>query len=184
MSAEHNHTEEDRLEYDNTDHFTCPLCFKTISATRPPIFNADNCSCVEVAAFSTSMQRTHPSPYQWTPRYDSSPDVYQQYRPESYASSNRSVPSPEGVENTQPNFNISTDFLPLAPEAGLGEAQHRRISSFQMDLSYQMRRFLAEQEYDPSIYAPTPAPSVTGFLSQETHILSQAAEKGSKRSKE
>jgi hypothetical protein len=107
------------------------------------------------------------------------------YHPESYASSNRSVLSPDGVENAQPNINISTDFLPLAPEAGLNEVQHRRTSSVQADMSYQMRRFLVEQEYHHPISAPTPAPSPSKFLPQETHIISnkpQRKGKGSKKS--
>jgi hypothetical protein len=185
----YNHTEESRLEYGDTDQFTCPRCYKIISASRPPIFNSDNCSCVEAAAFSNGilMQRTQPSPYEQTPwlHYEASPPMYQQYHPESYASSNRSVPSPEGVENAQPNMNISSNFLPLAPETGLNEAQHRRTSSIHTDMSYQMRRFLVERDYNQPISAPTPAPSP--FLSQETHILSQTPprrERGSRRSKQ
>jgi hypothetical protein len=114
--------------------------------------------------------------------------MYQQYHPESYASSNRSVPSPEGVENAQPNINISNDFLPLGPDTGLNEAQHRRTSSVHTDMSYQMRRFLIERDYNQPISAPTPASSPARFLSQETHILSQAPQRrekteGSKQSK-
>jgi len=83
-------------------------------------------------------------------------------------------------------MNISNDFLPLGPDAGLNEAQHRRTSSANTDMSYQMRRFLVEQDYHQPVYTRTPAPSPTRFLSQETHILSQSPpklEKARKRSK-
>ncbi|TVY92972.1 hypothetical protein LAWI1_G001313 [Lachnellula willkommii] len=185
-SPDYNRIEDARLEYGDTDQFTCPRCFKMISASRPPVFNSDNCSCVEVAAYNGAMQRTHPSPYEQTPWYEyeyeyqlqAPPHMYP-YQPESYASSNHSAPSPEGVENALPNMAISNDFLPLCPEAGLNEAQHRRTSSFTTDMSYQMRRFLVEQEsHQPArARAPTPpspsAPaSPSGFLAQETHILS------------
>lgn len=30
------------------DQWACPSCFKTISTSRPPIINADNCSCVDL----------------------------------------------------------------------------------------------------------------------------------------
>jgi len=188
MSApDHARIERTRLEYGDTDQFTCPRCFKMISASRPPVFNSDNCSCVEVAAYNGAMQRTQPSPYEQTPWYEyqlqASPHLYP-YRPESYASSNRSALSPDGVENPQPNINISNDFLPLGPEAGLNEVQHRRNSSVYTDMSYQMRRFLVEQEYYQPVHAPTPAPSPSKFLPQETHILSNKSPKNKKGSKQ
>lgn len=188
-SPEYNFIEDTCLEYGDTDQFTCPRCFKMISASRPPVFNSDNCSCVEAAAYNGAMQRTHPSPYEQTPWHEyeyqlqASPHMYP-YQPESYASSNHSAPSPEGVENALPNMTISNEFLPLCPEAGLNEAQHRRTSSFTTDMSYQMRRFLVEQESHHPARAPTP-PSPSRFLAQETHILStrpQGKGRGSRES--
>lgn len=133
------------------DEYTCPLCYKTISPDRPPVFNDDNCSCVESAMVSNggegqqSFERT-------------------QYRPDSYASSSHSVPSPEGPENKEPNIHLTHTFLPLGPEGGHNEREHRRSSASRQNMSYPMRRFLIDldMEYDE------PAP--TRFLQQEVHV--------------
>ncbi|TVY50137.1 hypothetical protein LOCC1_G000032 [Lachnellula occidentalis] len=185
-SPDYNRVEDTRLEYGDTDQFTCPQCFKMISASRPPVFNSDYCSCGGAAAYNGAMQRSHPSPYEQTPWYEyqlqAPPHMYP-YQAASYASSNHSAPSPEGVENAVPNMTISNDFLPLCPEAGLNEAQHRRTSSFTTDMSYQMRRFLVEQEPHHPARAPTP-PTASKFLAQETHILSTKPQRKGQGSRE
>ncbi|KAF4637424.1 hypothetical protein G7Y89_g645 [Cudoniella acicularis] len=187
---EHEDLDHINLEYGEPDQFTCPDCFKTISASRPPVFNTENCSCVETAMISNGGGQLPPSPtYAYAMHgIDSTPQVNNYYRPESYASSSRSVSCPEGPENAQPNITLlNNNYLPLAPETGLNEVEHRRSSSFNSDMSYQMRRFLVEQEQHQAAYAATTAAAPNHFLQQDIHVQSQTSlkvAKSSKKSKE
>jgi hypothetical protein len=180
--AEHHSNDTNDAHYpnENLENWQLP-CEQCIS--RPPVFNADNCSCAEVAAHSRGCQHLSQSSFYEQPRfhYENTLPVYHQ-QPQSYASSSISVPSPEGPEREDPNKPPTNNFLPLGPEAGLNETQHRRSASFHSDLSYQMRRFLVEQEehQHPAPYATERAPAESGFLPQDIYIQSQAPGKGKK----
>ncbi|EHK98841.1 hypothetical protein M7I_5351 [Glarea lozoyensis 74030] len=83
------------------EDFTCPTCFRTISADRFPILNLENCSCIDTT--------TANSP----PKND--------YNPESPPSSANSVPPEARNQNT---------FRSLAPSPSLGQTEqtHPAIS--------------------------------------------------------
>ncbi len=188
--AHHEHHDMDHNDhlYDPIDQWACPNCYKAISASRPPTFNAENCSCVEVGThsndtgehFSQPMVREQPMYH-----YDTTTQFHTQ-RPQSYASSSLSGPCPEGPEREDPNMHLTTVYLPLGPETGLNEAQHRRTASFHSDMSYPMQRFLGEQDYFQP-YGTEHAATNSKFLPQDIYIQSQASKKvnrGTKRSKQ
>ncbi|KAH8663133.1 hypothetical protein BGZ60DRAFT_566017 [Tricladium varicosporioides] len=159
-------------EYGELDQYTCLQCFKTISSSRRPVYNSDNCSCVEAAMASNGGGHNPPSPPYGQTFYRQETSTHMNlYQPESYASSSHSVPCPEGPENAQPNITLANNYLPLAPEMGHNEAEHRRSFSFNSDMTYQMRRFLVEQQNQEHARPPTPSPN--HFLSQEVHLQSQ-----------
>jgi len=181
MAEHHDHdTNDAHYQNENLEQWQlpCEQCIRTFSSSRPPVFNADNCSCAEVASHTRGGQHLSQSPFyeQPTYHYENTLPVYHQ-QPQSYASSSISVPSPDGPEREDPN-----NFLPLGPEAGLNETQHRRLASFHSDMSYQMRRFLVEQEehQHPAPYATEHGPTETRFLPQDIYIQSQAPAKGKK----
>jgi hypothetical protein len=161
----------------------CEQCIRTLSSSRPPVFNADNCSCAEVASHTRGGPHISQSPRYERPmyHYENTLPIYHQ-QPQSYASSSISVPSPEGPEREDPNAQSTNNFLPLGPEAGLNETQHRRSASFHSDMSYQMHRFLVEQEecQNPPPYATEHGPTETRFLRQDIHIQSPAPDTGKK----
>lgn len=170
--SENQDMEYNNAEYGELDQYTCLQCFKTISSSRQPVYNGDNCSCVETAmAGNGGGHGPHSPTYRQTFYGREASAQMNHYQPESYASSSRSVPCPEGPENAQPNITLANNYLPLAPEMGNNEAEHRRSSSFNSDMSYQMRRFLVEQQYQECARPPTPSPN--HFLSQEVHLQSQ-----------
>lgn len=121
----------------------------THTASRPPIYNPENCSCFESTGpidrtFGTpatirASQVQHSSPYDHT--------VFQPPAPISYASSNRSgtAPGPEEPERDVPNLRLPDGFLQLVPGPGLGEDRHR-TASFRSELSWVTRQYLQEQQ--------------------------------------
>ena len=189
--AHQNHNIDNNDEtYEPIDQWEleCFRCHKPISADRPPNYNSENCSCVEVGThgagpgeyFSQPMIREQPMYH-----YDSTTHTYYHNQsPQSYASSNLSGPWPEGPEREDPNAHFTGGYLPLGPSIGLNEAQHRRTASFNSNLSFPMLRFLGERDlcYDTTEQAPTNS----RFLSQDLHIQSHTSNKvqrGTKRSK-
>ena len=129
-------------------HCTCPMCFKKISFSRPA--GPDNCTCTEDCSF-------YP------------------HQVQSYASSSLSVCCPEGPESEFPHINITNTFLPLSPEPGLNEAEHRRSSEFCSNMSYQMRRYLIEPENnEPSGFNGA---SSSRFLSEDAYVAPQISSK-------
>ncbi|KAG9235652.1 hypothetical protein BJ875DRAFT_440163 [Amylocarpus encephaloides] len=168
------HLESNDLEYED---FSCPFCFRTISSDRPPIFNSDNCSCVEAAMVINGSNGTNDGPSSFEQPL---------YSPESCASSSPSTRCPEGPETTHPNLHLSDSCLPLCPPPSPNEHEHASTSS-KLDLSYQLRRYLIEQEATqyPSP-SPSPEPS-SPFPRQELHVQlpgSMMVGKSSKRSKQ
>jgi hypothetical protein len=79
-----------------------------------------------------------------------------------------SASSTEGPEREDPITHTTSNVLPLGPVAGLNETRHRHSGSFHSDMSYQMRRFLVEQEE-----AQYPAPYATENDHAESRFLPQ-----------
>jgi hypothetical protein len=166
--TEQHHVPNNGPRYD--DDPACPFCFRNISADRPPILSPENCSCIDTTMDGgPGRQETFEQP---------------SYSPESYASSGRSVPCPEGPENHQPNITTKNHYLPLGPSPGLNEREHRRSSSFKSDMSYQLRRFLIEdEEYDHMPVQMEREARCTKFLQQDVQLsVSMAVAKSSKKS--
>jgi hypothetical protein len=185
---EHHDNDHNDQPFENIDQWSCVHCYKLVSASRPPNFNPENCSCVEVGThangtgehFSQPMIREQPMYH-----YDTTTHYHTQ-RPQSYASSSLSGPCPEGPEREDPNMHITNGYLPLGPAAGLNEPQHQRTASFHSNISYPMQRFLGELDYLPP-YETEHVPTNGPFLSQGLYIQSQVSKKvnnGTKRSKQ
>jgi len=104
---------------DNTQK--CVQCHSTIPPNQPPVFNTENCSCVEDGAgegvsqpplieqptyfFETANNR---HPYAQQPRSGPSPPL--------------SVTCPEGPEREYPQIQALSSYLPLRPSPGEGYA--------------------------------------------------------------
>ena len=141
------------------DQRTRYWCCRTISSCNPPITNIDNCNCLDTRIF-----QAHQSPPSFT-----------------FASSASSASFPKGHESQMISRKT---YLPLAPEAELDEFRHRRPSSFDDRMSYQIRRFLV----DPATQRPTGEHDSTSsafkVLQQDIHIqLLKSAGNGNKRRK-
>ncbi|KAL2067309.1 hypothetical protein VTL71DRAFT_1733 [Oculimacula yallundae] len=192
------HQAEAFSQFENFNDWTCPTCYKRISASRPPIYNADNCSCDDIAAYHTGYL-SEPATYNhqfYNP--DIASPVYNQAQ--SINSSSASVPCPEGPEHEDLNLQIGNAYLPLAAAPGLNELQHQqRASSSHPEMSYLLHRFLNDPQILPSetsVYdteraaCDAPAPSDANFnfkpdfLSQEIHLQSsRKTKRGSPYSK-
>lgn len=82
------------------------------------------------------------------------------------------------------DLHVSNTYLPLGPDMGLNEVQHRRSASFESDMSYQMRRFLVEDGYHQTEHENG---GNANFLQQDVKIgygctTSKKVNKGSKPS--
>ncbi|CAG8982763.1 hypothetical protein HYALB_00001044 [Hymenoscyphus albidus] len=153
------------------EEFTCLLCYKTISADRPPIFNDDNCSCVEAAMVSNGGEGQQS--FRLIPR------------PDSYASSALSVPSPEGPENEEPDIDLTANFPPVGPECGQSERRDSRSSVSGAYMSYQMRRFLVDlgQECGENTVTPPSLSPRDDHIDVQSSIMACLSSKsGSKKS--
>lgn len=141
----HNHH---HYQHEALDQWLCSQCFKTISPTRPPILNLDNCSCVDLGSGGGGGMS---SPYDQPrltleqPVYTYDTTTHQQYNTQQLGTSTTDS-APERTNNA--TYRLPNTYLTLGPETGLNEAQHRRSASFESEMSYQMRRFLVEQSYD------------------------------------
>jgi len=158
MTTPNHNIFDDEHQYNPSEQWdlTCSQCFKTISAFRPPIFNPENwhyCSCVEDPA-------------------EKSQNVYETNldQTQSYASSLKSAPCIEGPER-----EANQEFLPLGPDRGLNESQHRRSASFRSEMSFQIRMYLADLKENQR--GRKMEEEETEFLSQEVHILWQRKER-------
>jgi len=185
---EHNEA-EGHAQYEQFSDWTCPHCFRKISATRPPVFNADNCSCDEVALFhaGNAAYYSEPATYE-QPLYNPEITAPYHHQARSEASSSASVPCPEGPERDNPDLQVGNSYLPLVePRHGLNEIQHQRTASFHSDMSYPLQRFLGEMNTHPATTYNTEHPeraSNTNFLSQEIHLQSsKKIKKGTPHSK-
>ncbi|CAG8950689.1 hypothetical protein HYFRA_00002899 [Hymenoscyphus fraxineus] len=170
MAQHQNHqTPNNTLGY---EEFTCLLCYKTISADRPPIFNDDNCSCVEAAMVSNGGEGQQ--------SFGRIP------RPDSYASSTQSVPSPEGPENEEPDMDLTATFPPVGHECGQSERRDSRPSVSGAYMSYQMRRFLVDlgQECGENIVTPPSFPPRDDHMDVQSSMMACSSSKksGSKKS--
>jgi len=165
-------------ECDSQWELTCHQCFKTISPTRPPVFNPDNCSCAETGTFING--DNHPDNDHPVCHYELS--AYHNQAQSSTASS-ISDACPEGPEHEKPELSCGNTYLPLAPEIGLNEPQHRRSSSSHHNMSYQMRRFLIDQDSIRPLHCIESAAPETRFLNQDMYIQFQRSKKDKNRSK-
>ncbi|KAG4442749.1 hypothetical protein IFR05_001766 [Cadophora sp. M221] len=189
MDFPENNEAEVHAQFESFDDWACPVCFKKMSASRPPIFNADNCSCDEVANFHIGNNRYYSEPAIYEhPLYNPgvAAPVYNQAQ--SVASSSASVPCPEGPERENPNLPVGNSYLPLAAAPGLNETQHQRAASFHSDMSYPLQRFLGEMKTHPGVYETEhidhDRASNSNFLSQEIHLQSsRKVKRGSPHSK-
>ena len=168
----------DNEGYYDLDQWTtlCGTCLKAVSSSRPPVYNADNCSCADLGDYTnglTQVPQPAASPGQRF-RFEHNDAAY--YPPQSYASSTASVPCPEGVEREDPGLYVVSHYLPVAPDLGLNEVQHRRSASVHSDMSYQMRRFLVDQRDNQPRQDLSP-PTKSNFLPQDIYIQSQTAKK-------
>lgn len=113
----------------STDSTPCSQCFKLIPATRPPVFNPDYCSCVEVSSqFNCGIQLTQSS------------ETGQPLRRRD-------------AKNEEPNIHSTNRYVSLSPDPGLNETQQRRSSSIHSDTPFQMRRFLVESATEGPKYS-------------------------------
>ncbi|KAH7330301.1 hypothetical protein BKA65DRAFT_56599 [Rhexocercosporidium sp. MPI-PUGE-AT-0058] len=189
MTFPENNEAEAHAQFERFKDWTCPICFKKISASRPPIFNADNCSCDEVANYHIGNNGYYSEPATYEhPLYnpDVAAPVYNQAR--SVASSSASIPCPEGPEHENPNLPIGNAYLPLAAAPGLNETEHQRAASFHSEMSYPLQRYLGELRTHPGLYetelVDRTSNSNSKFLSQEIHLQSsKKVKKGSPHSK-
>jgi len=201
IMAHHDHHDYTSDQQYNSSQWelTCPQCFKTLSPDRCPIYNPDNCSCMDLSGLTLDDHPHSPSSPYGQQAYDE-PAKFNYFRTaHSDASSNLgSIHCPEGPEREDPGneplMNNTHGYtngelirpLPICPLLGLNEERHRSLFS-RNEMSYQLRRFL---EADTDTYVPysfphIPAPSQTQYLSQAMHIQSQIVEKhgcGSKKS--
>jgi hypothetical protein len=192
MGHQNHDSDNNDQSYEKVDQWelACFQCHKPISADRPPNYNCENCSSVEVGThangagqhFSYPMVREQPM-YHYAV---TTPTQYHNQSPQSYASSNLSGPCPEGPEKEDPNMHFTTTYLPLGPPIGLNEIQHQRTASFHSDMSLPMQRFLSSCDYHEP-YATVHVPMESRFLQQDLYIVSQASKKvhqSTKRSKQ
>ncbi|KAH8599026.1 hypothetical protein B0O99DRAFT_683750 [Bisporella sp. PMI_857] len=167
-----NHSEDQA--YNEQWELACSICYETTSASRPPIYNARNCPCINLSGLTIAEHDQSPSPQEQ--------QVYEEptYLPQSRCTSELSVSCPEGPEREDPSMRTNTNgnrFLPIVPPLGLNEAQHRRSASFHSDLSYPMLLFLSSSSDLPSLPSYVTNPSSTRYLSQDLHIQFQRREK-------
>ena len=133
--------------YEGMDQWSCFQCHKTISSTRPPTFNPDNCSCAEVGSHSTAEYTSQPMIREQPAYHYDKVTQYHTQRAQSYASSSVSGRGPEGPEREDPNArHLTNEYLPLVAPEGLNEMIVQRAASFYSDLSYPMQKFLFERE--------------------------------------
>jgi len=77
-------------------------------------------------------------------------------------------------------MRLTNAYLPLGPDTGLNELQHRRSASFESNLSYPMRRFLVEEGYNQTQLSSEEAVE-NRFLQQDVKMgSSKKVTKGSK----
>ncbi|KAL5313794.1 hypothetical protein ACEPPN_018217 [Leptodophora sp. 'Broadleaf-Isolate-01'] len=186
MAFQENNEAEVHAQFERFDDWACPVCFKKISASRPPIFNADNCSCDEVANYHIGNNGYYSEPATYEhPLYN--PGVAAPVYSQAQSVASSSVPCPEGPEREDPNLPIGNAFLPLAADPGLNEIQHQRTASFHSDMSYPLQRFLGEMKTHPTVYATEHidrdrTSNNSKFLSQEIHLQSSRKVKKGSRS--
>ncbi|PSS20257.1 hypothetical protein M430DRAFT_49937 [Amorphotheca resinae ATCC 22711] len=173
--AQYHRFKEDREQCERIDQWECLKCFKTTSASRPPVFNPDNCSCAEAGSLAAGIGGPPQATAFDQARYPcESPGAACHYAAQSYASSSVSAKCPEGPERELPDIEVADS---IGSESGLSEVQHRRSVSAPSDMSFQMRRFLFEQDYDQSSCIVEPASSEMRFLQQDIFIQSENTQK-------
>jgi hypothetical protein len=160
------------LELDHSELFDyewlCVICFKTISQSRPPVLNLDNCSCSEAGKPINDPDKAGraiglglnvnglPIDNHGPPSYSTSDDG--------------SVKTPDGPEARDPN----NQYLPLTPAIGLGEAQHRRRASLdevENQLSYSIRRYLKTPPPHERALQSGLENGSNGWLRQDAHLV-------------
>ena len=117
--ADETNTIDEPHDRDKTiDHWICHRCFKRISVLRPPVFNEDDCSCVEVGRISqTDSQPTEPPVYK-TPQISQS---------STSSSSPRSFPilSPQEQEHDELNSKGLNTNSSTAPKTSNSNTSSR-----------------------------------------------------------
>ncbi len=145
-------------------------CIKNNSPNRPPVLNKDNVSSSEAGAQENDPSAAAQAHAQGRDidnlHFDS------EHPPSSYASSNSgSVQAPDGPEIRDPG----NKFLPVAPDIGLGEEEHRRRASFDDEgdrLVRSIRKYLKTlPRHERSCHASWEGVGLQGgFLPLNTHI--------------
>ena len=185
MSAPDHSANDNEYNHNPIDHDHNQWVYvEADSSRRPPVYNADNCSCADLASYAHGLSQV-PQPAASPPQgcqFEKQGNTYYQPPPHSYASSTATVACPEGVEREDPDLAITNTFLPLGPDNGLNEIPHRRTASFHSDMSYQMRRFLVDQQRDEPRRSVSP-PTQDRFLPQDLYIQSSKKARDKKRSK-
>lgn len=155
--AHHNAHNINHVRLDLADPFyTCGRCGKNISSYGPPAYNAQNCSCSDLASFSIG-HGTHtyqsqvppqalvfeePSHYATT---HAGPLPYHQ--PESYTT-DRSVPGQEGVENQAPDLQTGAGYLLLNGSPNDQERQIQEVEAQPWSIQRYLGRGSASSFYD------------------------------------
>ncbi|KAL3420905.1 hypothetical protein PVAG01_07350 [Phlyctema vagabunda] len=198
----HPHVSED------LETWTCAACHKSISASRPPVLNTDNCSCAELGGLVDGLVVADKSEKTTTTTTTTTHDartyagvIYEHGAPEqdklltyhvAPSSSDNSVQGPEGPERHDPNDvpQRPTAFLPLGPDAGLGEKRHHQTASFFERMPVTLQRFLAHRDPAERVFFYSDAPGDddgdADFLKQDPFLSSSSsirAHKGSYETK-
>jgi hypothetical protein len=152
------------------------------SSSRPHVYNGDNCSGTDLGGFTNGLTRV-PQPEVSTSqgcKFENHGNIRYHPSESSYSStaSTASVPCTDGIEREDPNLAVTTTYLPVVPDTGLNEIVHRRSASIHSDMSYQMRRFLADQRKNQTRRNISP-PARDRFLQQDLYI--QSAKKKEKK---
>lgn len=173
----HNYNDLDLEHEDSIDPWLCSQCFKTVSSSRPPVFNPENCSCVEIANGGPPSPRGEIE--QPLYHYDNTGDLNPLYhnRAQSYASSALSFQGPEGPERENFDMRVTNEYSPLATNTRFIDPNP---ISGEPEMSYPMQRFLIEDGYDQDIYGTEREVRHQDIKTRHGNGSSKKAKKGSK----
>jgi len=184
--ADHNILEEDVNQYDPIEHWTCSECLKPISASRPPVYNSDNCCCSELGTYTngggtqTTQQYTTSNSPQYEPVAYEYTRVPYKYGPSQTTSSSSAQYTYEGLKTSASDSNT---YPPLLPESRLNDTAPRYLTPTHTEMSYPMQLFLGEDDVpQPQTNGTSPPKFLTETSHIQHHHSSIKAHKGSKRS--
>jgi hypothetical protein len=185
MSSPNRHNSENPRR-ERLEEWTWLEPYGNVSPNRPPVFNDANRSCAEAAQQSNGTAQQLPQPiFEEQPRFNYENTRRLWNHLQSCSSSAVSSYGPEGIEKPEPDLHVVSFYLPLAPPPGLGEERHRRTTSFESNMSYSMRQYLATPDNQDIMQVAEPVNSGNHFLEQTTFVQpsTKHVNKSSKRSK-